>query len=209
MPYRMETALEVVEALGKSRNQSFVVDDENRFTYENIIKWIHGDDTMECLHPGTRETMRADLYRGIYISGPTGTGKSWCLDVMAAYCLIDNPQITIGKDTRALRWLNIRTDAICDGFTTDGEVQRYKTMPIVGFQDLGAEPLESVYMGNRVQPLRHILEYRGDCTDKITLVTSNIPFAHERFITRYGERVASRLNEMCNYFEIKGRDRRK
>ena len=32
---------------------------------------------------------------------------------------------------------------------------------------------------------------------------------HKVLIDRYGDRVASRLNEMCNYFEIKGKDRRK
>ena len=64
-------------------------------------------------------------------------------------------------------------------------------------------------MGNRINVLRQILEYRGDQTDKITLITSNLPMNHKRFIDRYEDRVSSRLNEMCNYFEIKGKDRRK
>lgn len=209
MPYSMATALEVVEALGKSRNPKFQIDDENRFAYENIIRWIHGDASMERLQPVTKQRIQGDLHKGIYIAGNTGTGKSWCLDIMAAYCLVDNPQITLGRETRCLRWRNIRTDVICDGFTTAGEIQQYKIAPIIGFQDLGTEQEETVYMGNRVQPMRAILEFRGDCTDKMTLITSNIPFAHERFAERYGERCASRLNEMCNYFEIKGRDRRK
>ncbi len=53
------------------------------------------------------------------------------------------------------------------------------------------------------------LEYRGDRTDQLTLITSNLPMNHKRFVERYDDRVASRLNEMCNYFEIKGKDRRK
>lgn len=209
LPFKMEIAMNVVEALGKSRNPNFRIDDENRFTYENIIRWVHGDSSMECLHPVTKQRIQGDLHKGIYIAGNTGTGKSWCLDIMTAYCLVDNPQITFGRNTMGLRWKNVRTDVICDGFTTAGEIQQYKTMPIIGFQDLGTEPEESVYMGNRVQPMRAILEFRGDCTDKMTLITSNIPFAHERFVQRYGERCASRLNEMCNYFEITGKDRRK
>ncbi len=209
MPYKPEIAMQVVEAIGKSRNPRYQIDDENRFTYENIIKWVHGDSSMECLHPETKKRIRGSLQKGIYIAGNTGTGKSWCLDIMAAYCLVDNPQITLGRETRGLRWKSVRTDVICDGFTTAGEIQQYKTIPIIAFQDLGTEPEETVYMGNRVQPMRAILEYRGDCSDKMTLITSNIPFAHVRFTERYGERCASRLNEMCNYFEIKGRDRRK
>ena len=51
--------------------------------------------------------------------------------------------------------------------------------------------------------------YSGRRTDQLTLITSNLPMNHKRFIDRYEDRVSSRLNEMCNYFEIKGKDRRK
>jgi DNA replication protein DnaC len=81
-------------------------------------------------------------------------------------------------------------------------------MEILGIQDLGAEPAESLYMGNRAHVLRQILEYRGDFSDKLTLITSNLPINHQLFADRYHVRVSSRLNEMCNYFEIRGKDRR-
>ena len=41
--YDINNSLRIVEAIGKSRNPSFVIDNENRFTYENFIKWAHGD----------------------------------------------------------------------------------------------------------------------------------------------------------------------
>ena len=34
MHYDVEQALKIVEAIGKSRNPKFVIDDENKFTYE-------------------------------------------------------------------------------------------------------------------------------------------------------------------------------
>ena len=80
---------------------------------------------------------------------------------------------------------------------------------MLGIQDLGCEPQESLYMGNRVDVVRQLIEYRGDKTDEITLITSNLKINGEKLVNRYGDRVASRLNEMCNYFEIKGKDRRK
>lgn len=208
MPYKMDSALLVVEAIGQERNRRFRIDDENRFAYENFIRWIHGDPEMECLNPSTRERIPGDISKGIYIAGNTGTGKSWCLDIMSVYCIVDNPLVTFGKDTCALRWTNVRTDAVCDAFSATGDIRLYKTAPVIGFQDLGSEQDESVYMGNRIQVMRNIIEHRGDCTDRITLITSNIPFTHDRFSARYGERCASRLYEMCNYFEIKGKDRR-
>lgn len=208
MPYKMEVALSAIEALGKVRNAHFVIDESNRFTYANFVKWIHGDSSFQCLHPTTKQVIQGDLCKGIYIAGGTGTGKSWCLEIMSSYCLADNPIVKLGEETRLLKWVNVRTDTICDTFSDKGDIQKYKTIPIIGFQDLGAEQEEAMYMGNRLNVMKQILEYRGDCTDKITLVTSNLPFTHKQFSDRYGVRCVSRMHEMFNYFEIKGKDRR-
>lgn len=209
MPYDMNMALNVVDAIGKERRAKFAIDAENRFTYENMIRWVHGDPEMKCLNPDTKEIIPGRLNAGIYIAGNTGSGKSWVLEIMAAYSLIDNVQVTVGDTQRCLYWGNVRTDVMCDEYTEQGTFDKYKKMSIVGIQDLGAEPMESMYMGNRINVLRQILEYRGDRTDQLTLITSNLPMNHKRFIDRYEDRVSSRLNEMCNYFEIKGKDRRK
>lgn len=209
LPYNMDLALQVVDAIGKDRNPRFAIDSENRFTYENMIRWIHADPEMKCLDPETKEIVPGRLDAGIYIAGNTGSGKSWTLEIMAAYCLIDNVQVKVGETKRCLYWGNVRTDAICDEYTTEGSFDRFKKMSIIGIQDLGAEPIESMYMGNRVNVVRQILEHRGDRTDQITLITSNLPMNHKRLVDRYEDRVSSRLNEMCNYFEIKGKDRRK
>ena len=85
LQYDVEEALKIVEAIGKSRNPKFVIDDENRFTYENFIKWCHCDTSMQCLDPDTRQVVPGHLKRGIYIAGNTGSGKSWCLEIMLAY----------------------------------------------------------------------------------------------------------------------------
>jgi hypothetical protein len=209
VPVDMEIALEIVDGIGKSRNTKFQIDNENRFAYENMVRWVHCDTEMQALDPETKQIVPGRLKSGIYIAGKTGSGKSWMLEIMAAYAMVYNFQITMGETKRCLYWKNIRTDAICDEYVADGTFEGYKKMSIVGIQDLGAEPLESLYMGNRVNVLRQILEYRGDYTDKMTLITSNLPMNNKIFADRYGDRVASRLNEMCNYFEIRGLDRRK
>lgn len=209
LPVDMDLAIEIVESIGKERNPKFRIDDENRFAYENMIRWCHCDTEMKCLDPTTKQVIPGNLKRGIYIAGNTGSGKSWAFEIMAAYAMAYNFQIDMGGNKRCLYWGNIRTDAICAEFTEQGTFERFKQMSIIGIQDLGAEPAESLYMGNRINVLRQILEYRGDRTDQLTLITSNLPMNHQRFIERYDDRVASRLNEMCNYFEIKGKDRRK
>ena len=80
---------------------------------------------------------------------------------------------------------------------------------MLGIQDFGQEPQENLYMGNRIDVVRQLIEYRGDKCDEMTLITSNMKMQGDVLMNRYGDRVASRLVEMCNYFEIKGKDRRK
>ena len=58
--YDINNALKIVEAIGKSRNPAFVIDDENRFTYENFIKWAHCDTSMKCLDEGV-DVPRSEL----------------------------------------------------------------------------------------------------------------------------------------------------
>lgn len=208
--YDMQESLAIVEAIGKSRNPAFVIDDENRFTYENMIRWCHCDTKMQAIDPVTKKVIPGGLKKGIYIAGNTGTGKSWCLEVMAAYAMAFGFVITLGEtEKRMLYWENVRADDICEEYAANGTFQKFKTRNIYGIQELGSEPAESVYMGNRIEVLRQLLEYRGDRTDQVTLFTSNLPMNHKILVDRYGDRVSSRLSAMCNYFEIRGKDRRK
>lgn len=204
-------ALKIVEAIGKSRNPKFVIDDENRFTYENFIKWAHCDPSMKCLDPNTGQVIPGRLKRGIYIAGNTGSGKSWCLEIMQAYCTAFGFKVLWQDDSqpRPLWWRIIRADALCDYFVENGNFQIFKKQPMLGIQDFGQEPQENLYMGNRIDVVRQLIEYRGDKCDEMTLITSNMKMQGDVLINRYGDRVASRLVEMCNYFEIKGKDRRK
>ena len=211
MNYDVEEALKIVEAIGKSRDPKFVVDDENRFTYENFIKWCHCDTSMMCLNPLTRQEVPGRLKRGIFIAGNTGSGKSWCLEIMLAYCAAWGFKVSFVDDNnpRPLWWHTVRADAICDHFAENGNLQKYKNQNILGIQDMGSEQQEVLYMGNRLDVIRNLIEYRGDKMDELTLITSNLKINGEKLVSRYGDRVSSRLIEMCNYFEIKGKDRRK
>ena len=209
--YDIEHALKVVEAIGKSRNPKFVIDDENLFAYENFIKWCHGDVTMKALNALTGEEQQGDIKRGIYIAGNTGTGESWYLEVMLAYAHAFGFRIKFsdGKTCQPLSWNINRSDDICGEFSARGEIARFKKMSIIGIQDFGQEPKETLYMGNRLNVLQQLLEYRGDRTDELTLITSNLRISSEILKEKYGDRVQSRLVGMCNYFEIKGKDRRR
>ncbi len=209
--YDINQSLQVVEAIGKARTPNFVIDDDNRFTYVNFIKWLHADQTMQALHPISRVTISGNLKRGIYIAGNTGSGKSWCLDIMREYARLMSFKIRFEQEPSTdftLCWLNHRADDICRVFTQEGDIHELKRRQILGIQDLGAEPKESLYMGNRLNVLRQLIEYRGDQYGQLTLITSNLKLSGKDLGDKYEDRVQSRLFEMCNYFEIKGKDRR-
>lgn len=211
MHYDAAEALKIVEAIGKSRNPQFVIDEENRFTYENFIKWCHCDPSMQCLNPETKAVIPGRLKRGIYIAGNTGSGKSWCLEIMLAYCAAWGFKVLFPNDDnpRPLWWRTARVDVICDAFLETGDIRTFKKLPMLGIQDFGSEPQEAMYMGNRIDVIGNLIEYRGDIADEMTLITSNMSINGDNLKKRYGDRVSSRLAEMCNYFEIKGKDRRK
>lgn len=210
LPVDMEFAMSVIDVIGKYRNPKFCIDDENRFTYENMVRWVHGDPEMKCVSPDdSKKVIPGDITKGIYIAGNTGTGKTWCLDIMSKYTQLLNIGIKIVGERHALIWGGFRADAIIAEYQQRGEYYGYAKQPILCMHDLGTESIDALYMGNRMNVLRAILEYRGDRSDQITLITSNLPMEHKMFIDKYGDRVASRMREMCNYFELTGQDRRK
>lgn len=212
--YNIENALKIIEAIGKTRDRKFVIDSENRFAYENFIKWCHYDPSMKQIHPDTGDVVPGNLYAGVYIGGTTGSGKSWCLEIMRAYCSALGFKITIPvnlekDDNRMLWWRIVRADEVCEMFAEDGKITELKKAPIIAIQDFGQEQEEALYMGNRIDAVRQLIEYRGDLTNELTLITSNLPMASDRLVNRYGDRLASRLRQMCNNLVIKGKDRRK
>lgn len=207
MPYQMEIALSVVYKIGRSLCPTFTIDNENRFVFENLIRWVHGDVEFKCLNPDNRTVRHGNLNAGIYLAGGTGTGKSLALEVMSRYSRIDRVVLYILGNPILLSWKLVGTSDITDAFLADGDIKPYVDRAVIAFNDLGAEPLTSIYMGNRVDIMRTILERRADKRATVTLITSNYPLSNIASI--YGDRVQSRLYEMCNYFELTGTDRRK
>lgn len=207
-PYKMQNALAAVQMIGKEMNPRFVIDNDNRFVYENMIRWIQGDAEMKCIDPESKTVIPGNLAKGIYVAGPTGTGKSFVLDLFSMYCMIDQIQVGFNGENLCLSWTasTYRSDEICEEYTRTGTIERFKKLPLLSIQDVGSEPSESIYMGNRMDVIRQILESRGNRNDQITLMSSNHSF--KAMAKRYGDRVVSRLHSMTNYFELKGNDRR-
>lgn len=201
--------LKVVQTIGREMNPAFAIDDENRWAYTQLVRWLIGDRAMQAQDPDTGGIVAGRLNAGIYLAGRTGSGKSWALNILQMLARIYDIKVELGGVLRCIYWKAARADQICEEYAKTGDVQQWKKAGTLCVQDLGAEPGETIYMGNRLQPVRQIIEHRGDDGAMLTLFSSNYPLGHRMLVERYGDRVASRLREMCNYIELNGRDRRR
>lgn len=202
--------MQEAEAVGRFRSDAFVIDKGLLFAYQNIARWIVGDREMRCMNPATGLVEAGDLRKGLYVAGRTGCGKTWALDIYGYLAKAHSVKYRAYGEDVPLDLSGVRADDITTDFMRTGETEKYEGRRVLLINDLGTEPEEVIYMGNRVNVLRQLLEKRADNPARITVITSNIPLTKMEVIRqRYGDRVASRLVQMCNYIEIKGDDKRK
>lgn len=207
--WRMDNMLELFERLGKTFCKDFVIDANNQRCYENLIYWLLNDPRMVCANPSDGKVIPGRLKKGLYIYGPTGTGKTLATKVLArmSYCI--GTTYKYDNATSLFQWSSYRTDELTDKYAHGDMLDDYKSAQIICFQDLGSEPIETLYMGNRMNVMKNILEQRGERDQYITIITSNIPLDSPDLAAKYGDRVVSRLYDMCNFLVLRGNDRRK
>jgi len=207
IPYTTNSFLKVFVGIGKIYTPNFVMDKDNSFTYSNIVAWALGHP-FKCYSPDGKSVIDGDTAKGLYIYGNTGTGKSLALRILDVLCQKCGITVQFSNHSVILGWDNTRSTDITNAYAQNGDSKKYIDNYIQCIQDLGSEPHETLYMGNRVNVLRQVLEARGDRQDRLTLITSNYQLSEIDSDGMYGNRVASRLVAMCNFFFLGGKDRR-
>lgn len=208
----VEDCMALIAEIGRRYCENFVIDDNNRFVFEQIIRWMLADPNAQA-HDTEGNIIPAGLSKGLYIAGRTGTGKTLLLAVFSVFAkLLGIEYWSYGKRL-PLDFNFYRADLICDDYAKEGDLQKFKQMPILCIEDLGCEEPETLFMGNRKNVLRSILEARGDKRSLLTFATSNIRIdrlgKNKEGRELYGDRVQSRAFEMWNYYILGGKDRRK
>lgn len=197
---------ELVSALGKQITPGFVLDEKNGWLYGQLARWAVGMP-FEAVSPNDMaEKVPGQPAGGIVIAGNVGSGKSVALKIAKLLCEVSGAKLYINSTPEKMDWKEQRSTDITTDFAVNGTLEDYCKCRILCIQDLGAEPAETLYMGNRIPVLRQILESRGDNPLLMTLATTNLTPPEIQNV--YGERVRSRLFEMCNFLPLVGPDRR-
>ena len=193
------------KSFGDNYVGDYIIDNTNKFAIENSIKWLYGEP-FDCNIAGKTETKKGNPNKGLYIAGPCGTGKTLFAKILRDYAKSSGVTLIIEGKTVKTNWIPVHATEITDQFQNGEDIGIYKRQPILHIEDLGTEPISSNYMGNKTEVLKNIIERRGDF-DCVTIITSNYRPDSNTLLTKYGERVQSRLKGL-NYFSINGSDRR-
>lgn len=206
-------------SIGGKNAQDFVINESNLPIIQNLIKWVMGDNTVSAIDPNNPMSDEpngpASASKGIYIAGPTGTGKTTLIDVLIAYIRLK--KICVWRSSERdgvikvpLIIKKISASQITNQYVTSGYLEPIFDLPFLYIDDLGSEVLSSKYMGTEKNVLKELIEYRGDHRELITIFTSNYTYSAKTFASSlYGDRAQSRLFEMCNLYHLIGQDFRK
>lgn len=148
---------------------------------------------------------------GIMCCGTCGNGKTTLMYAFRSAVLYLHDKHHFGflnEDYYFSRPFKILTAREILQMATDyDKFQELKESPLLGIDDLGAEPLEKRDFGDVTTPLVDLLEYRYN-NQLFTFITTNlIGSSDDRNIetirTKYKARIADRFNEMLHVIPFK------
>lgn len=151
----------------------------------------------EITEPGVREWWEdRDQKQGLLLSGPTGTGKThqaWAIGIECIRTTDYDP---------TFRSVPMLLAELSPGNDHARVVKRYAQAPFLILDDLGTER-DTPYAAEQV----HLIIDSRYAEMKPTVLTTNVP--GRKFSEHFGERLSSRLHEMCKVVAVKGPDRRR
>lgn len=164
-----------------------------------------GIDRIPPAWPKIMAAMKEDtmpLKKGWLLYGGTGTGKTTRARLASEFAGIE--MVTARHIFEELLSMPFH-EASRIGTLTPSRRLRGSDLII---DDLGTEPQTATIYGNVRAPIVELLEERHALWPNIrTYITTNLSPAEIQ--ERYGERVASRLEEMCARIRLDGEDRRR
>lgn len=176
-------------AIAQSLFEKVFIEKNTSIIWTEILRYLMGD-----------EESKISLNKGLYIYGPTGTGKTSTFDIITEFLKHTKVCYLIGTDVKLFRFTKVSSKQIVTEFATSGHegLKKYIEVRNLLIDDLGSEISTVKYYGTQVNVIEEIIEERYRKIG-FTHITSNLLMSDLELT--YGSRVFSRLNEMC--FEIK------
>lgn len=198
-----ESETEKIQEHIDTREEYFVIDDDNREIFEMLLMYFSNDSAFEL-------SGEYSLKKGILINGPTGCGKTKLMKIFSQNTF--RPFITTSARAIADAYQEDGVDAL-NKFSNLLPVypQRNFGFDAIGhcFDDLGTED-DKKNFGNQVNVLQDIIYkvYDLELTGWFHMTTN---LGGVEIDTIYGTRIRSRMREMFNQlmFNPQAKDRRK
>ncbi len=210
--YSLEKAMENIQQIGLSLIPGFQLLENDFKIYRALIMYFHDDPEFEKLNSFHR------LDKGILLRGNIGTGKSRVFEIFNHY---------IKANRLPKKFHIVKASDVTDDFYDNGIPVIYKhssfsfrrdsynnsdyKFPLTKcYDDLGLEPKIVKCYGNERNVMADILHKRYDfyiLYGMKTLITTN--YNADDIEENYGDRLRSRLREMCNDIVYEGKDKRR
>jgi DNA replication protein DnaC len=163
--------------------KTFKVDPENRKAWQACYDIASGKRT-----------------RGVILKGEKGIGKTHLAAAVINWLANEGRRVSFGNIVDVIK----RVQNSFDG-GTENVVKQILDCEVLVLDDLGAEYVSDKGAGWLKNLLYEILNKAYE-DDKTVIITTNID--NLSMTDRYGDRITSRLSEMCEWIEYGGADRR-
>jgi len=133
--------------------------------------------------------------KGLFLFGDSGVGKTYILHAIA------NTIKKTGRDAEVDVWQEVLFDTKNSFAERQSPIQKFRTRDYILLDDIGAEK-DSEWS----QEMLFMVINRAELNESALFITTNLSI--EAFTKQYGDRIMSRIEGMCNFYELKGEDRR-
>lgn len=193
---RKPVSADVIEAYALHRLEHFTHGAEIDRLYREYVHQL-------ALYFAQDPAGKIPSYKGVLLTGGVGSGKTTLFKAFdLTHHYIQGERILTDKNIRRLTIVSCNSIARAYADEESGGVgclTQYFTGDYV-FDDLGSENA-SKYYGKVMDVMGEIIQERYNHSDKIrTYVTTNL--CYSEIEKNYGQRVASRLCEMCSWFAL-------
>lgn len=175
-------------------NSHFIIDESNEILIKQLFHYVTGSNQFS-----------GDLFKGIYLCGGYGTGKTTTLKALLA--VLSNLSYRLGAKIIHSQKLSKEFINGVEGYMEImHEPMEIYNKGILFIDDVGKEPTTVNSYGTERRPLIELINSRYEI-GSLTFLTSNLKT--KTLQERYSGHFADRVKAMMNVFELTGESKRR